>query len=444
MKTRIAIVLALLLLAGTTLVIQNPTLNDTFASLSSKLNLAYLLQPLSINKITEDDSCKTGYTWYDGRGCVKNRSTNKTPPHTTPAKTSRKKPKAPASNCAHFPPDDCASIPGCKLSGNRCVTDNQVAPISEDLPPPPAPSTSSGASCEGGVKGVKIKNGQYAYSGGKDEAGHYLCYQCQNGSWSTTTEPCKTLHSSGATVVSPPAGTAANEEGGARRKNCSDKENGEYMTVGDGSTRADGQKCMNGSWVDPTQYQAADYVKTGTPVGGEVDTNNQTPTSALTAGGNAACSTSYTTASGTTYVTIPDGESALGGEATTTETGERTAVKICKNGEFVPCNTANRADTPAVTNCTTPTVQATYMTAGKPENATCVLSDGYQLPAGRAIASAESSQVCHNGTMLTIPVTTTDVGNFLLGTTNGLSSNTLNNMQILCAQYEQTNCQGTA
>ncbi|MFH1244084.1 MAG: hypothetical protein V1487_00710 [bacterium] len=489
MKLKIAIVLALFLLAGTTLAIQNPHFNDALLTLSSQLSLPHFLKPLSINVTTQCGGS-------DQATCTRTSGCKWIPEKTS---TTTKSKQCTMSDCNKgTPPCKIVSVKsktyGCyygssksnissqarctaeegtwkadpnsptveKCSGTIITENNRTTeeahctgtaivqqpltppspPLPESPPLPPSPSP-TGATCEGTSKGVIIQDGQYAYTGGVDNDGDYTCSQCQNGNW-VPSGKCKPLHESGANVVTPPVDTAEGEEGGDRRSNCSDKQGDLYVTVGDGATRADGKKCLNGSWVDPVAYTPPEYVKPPTTISGDVDPNQTTPVPALVSGGTAACSTSYTTAAGTTYVTIPSGESALGGAATTTETGERTAVKICKNGEFVPCNEVNRADTPGVTNCTTPTILPTYMTQNKPENATCVLGGGYQLPSGRVIAGETSSQVCKNGNMVTIPVIPNDIGNYLLGTTTGQSATNLANLQTLCLSYGQTNCTGAS
>ncbi|HBO10721.1 TPA: hypothetical protein DD448_02120, partial [Candidatus Collierbacteria bacterium] len=403
---KILLIIAVLGAATIPLALQNRSVNRLFISLPSRFSQLNLFQPLSINKIIDDESCKTGYTWYDGKGCVKDSST------TTNTSTPPKKP-------------------------------------SDDKPPrkPPKPPTSTtststttttGASCEGGSKDVKVKDGQYAYSGGVDKNGDYLCWQCRNGTW-VDSGTCKKLHETGANVVAPPPGTAENEEGGKRRQNCSVKEGSTYVTVGDGTVRADGKKCHDGKWVDPANYTLPDYVKTETSITEDIKTDETSAAPALISGGTDACSTSYTNSSGAmVYVTVPHGESALGGANI-----DGTAVKICKDGEFVPCNDANRADTPGVTDCTTPTVKAGYMTTGDPSKATCVMGGGYQLPAGRAVSGADGTQVCKNGSMVAIPVSVNNVGDFLMGTDSGSSAANLALMTDLCKSYGQTNCTGS-
>jgi|GEM_PF-2264320 len=405
---KILLIMAVLGAATITLALQNRSLNRLITTLPSRLSEMTFFQPLSINKIIDDESCKTGYTWYDGKGCVKDSST------TTNTSTPPKKPS-----------DDKPPRKPTKPPSSTTSTSTST-------------STSNGASCEGGSKDVKVKDGQYAYSGGVDKNGDYLCWQCHNGTW-VDSGTCQKLHEEGANVVAPPPGTAENEEGGKRRQNCSVKEGSTYVTVGDGTVRADGKKCHDGKWVDPANYTLPDYVKTETSITEDIKTDETSAAPALISGGTDACSTSYTNSSGAmVYVTVPHGESALGGANI-----DGTAVKICKDGEFVPCNDANRADTPGVTDCTTPTVKAGYMTTGDPSKATCVMGGGYQLPAGRAVSGADGTQVCKNGSMVAIPVSVNNVGDFLMGTDSGSSATNLALMTDLCKSYGQTNCTGS-
>ncbi|KKU45981.1 MAG: hypothetical protein UX64_C0016G0001, partial [Microgenomates group bacterium GW2011_GWC2_46_7] len=165
-----------------------------------------LFRPASINVIYSEKQCGDliGYHWDDVRGCIKNlTSSSKAPSPKASVKASLK--PAASLNSAN---DEfrCGERGGTWLNGKCNMSPAPKASVKTSLKPTASPTSSlkpssGGASCEGGIPGVRIPAGSWASTGhGLDANGQRCtvspcpkreCVRCgSNGEWETKTVAC--------------------------------------------------------------------------------------------------------------------------------------------------------------------------------------------------------------------------------------------------------------
>ncbi len=236
-----------------------------------------LFRPASINVIYSEKQCGDliGYHWDDVRGCIKNlTSSSKAPSPKASVKASLK--PAASLNSAN---DEfrCGERGGTWLNGKCNMSPAPKASVKTSLKPTASPTSSlkpssGGASCEGGIPGVRIPAGSWASTGhGLDANGQRCtvspcpkreCVRCgSNGEWETKTVACDVKYKEDPTKVilppepgyeytqgtNPPPGIYGSDP--SAKANC-------YAgsVVHSTGTLQGGNRCYGGEWLPEADF----------------------------------------------------------------------------------------------------------------------------------------------------------------------------------------------